>query len=324
MRTPIFVPEAYLLGTSDSEVQNYYVDFVNESERVWTMGIYQTYPDSVGLESVSWLQTRAANGGETGVAWKVEYQAMLADYKQPDGRGVYKASQRRNTLLGRKWRVDYEEGVQQLFEDGEADRPDQVIIANQSGERANTGIGMSGQGSVFKRDVFSGSSAQFIVKPTYWMGLFNDLVRGEVIGSNVMVGPQKLVFEGGRNLATVTARIIASSITVDIQYSTRAAASLKAVDEHALALNQIAYIEGDRRTQNTLRPGAPPHPWKKHEYSRLSFDWADPHNPGNGKCSVKLGDRAHSYSVPQQNLAINGESGSLTNNTDKTITYCLE
>lgn len=66
------------------------------------------------------------------------------------------------------------------------------------------------------------------------------------------------------------------------------------------------------------------HKWKKNNYSSLSFDWADRRNPGTGKCSVKIGDAATSYSVPQENLGIDKKKdGKLTNNTDKTITYTL-
>ena len=73
----------------------------------------------------------------------------------------------------------------------------------------------------------------------------------------------------------------------------------------------------------TLKSGNA-HSWKKNTYSELSFDWADVRNPGTGDCSVKLGDAATSYSVPQASLAITKSlAGKLTNNTDKTISYKL-
>ncbi|WP_433936599.1 hypothetical protein AB3662_18155 [Sorangium cellulosum] len=307
--------------------QAYFVDFNNYSGRTWTMSVFQTYPDSVGLESVSWLQSRAADGGETGVTWEVDYQAMMADYKQEGGRGVYKASQRRDTLLGKRWKIAYEEGLQQLVADGDADRSDQIIIANDSGELAYPGIGMSGQGAVFKaKGIYSGSSAQFIVKPTYWVGLFNDVVRGEVISSDVVVGPQQLKFEGGMNRATVAARVSGAKIELDITYSRTEAFSLEAVDRHLQDLAQRhVRIEGDRgATNGTLRPGAK-HAWGKNEYAKLSFDWADKKNPGTGTCSVKIGEEAaRSVAPPQVGINVDRKAGSLTNNTDRTISYQLE
>jgi len=306
---------------------SYYVDFINKSGRTWTMGVYQTLPDSLGLESVSWLQTTVADGGESGVAWEIDYLAMLANYRQLGGKGVYKASQKKTTSLGKKWKIVYKEGVQQLVEDGAADRPDQIYIFNDSGETATPGFGMSGQGSVFKREIFSGTGAQFIVKPTYWVGLFNQLVLGEVISSNVTVGPEKIQFGEGQNLATVTARVDGSTLKMDIKYGRLTALSMDHVNARIDAMSRQRREHGevdedeDNATSGTLRDGDS-HPWAARTYDHLSFDWVS--TVGTGKCSVKLGDdAATSYSVPQADIAVNQKSGKLTNNSGKTIKYKL-
>ena len=122
----------------------YYVDFVNESGRTWIMGVFQTLPDSLGLE----------------------------------------------------------------------------------GETAMPGIGMSDQGSVYQRELVSGMAAQFTVKPTYWVGLFNQLVLGEVVSSNVTVGPEKLQFGEGQNLATVTTRDDGEKLKMEIKYGHMTALSI--------------------------------------------------------------------------------------------------
>ncbi len=64
---------------------NYYVKFVNNTKEVRTMGVYQTLPNSPGLESVSWKQTSAAQGGKTTVNWSINYGVSLSDYKQSRG-----------------------------------------------------------------------------------------------------------------------------------------------------------------------------------------------------------------------------------------------
>ena len=46
----------------------YTMDFNNNAGRTWTMAVYQTIPSSVGLDSVSWKQSAAPNGGQT-PAW---------------------------------------------------------------------------------------------------------------------------------------------------------------------------------------------------------------------------------------------------------------
>jgi rhizosphere induced protein len=305
--------------------EQYYVDFINNSGRTWTMGVYQTLPESVGLESVAWQQTTVANGGESGVEWAVDYVALLSSYRQTGGKGVYKASQKLPTSLGTRWKIVYKEGLQQLEPDGTADRPDQIIIFNDSGELANPGIGMSNEGSVYKRDVLSGSGGQFVVTPTYWVGLFNDLVRGQVISSNVVVGPEKLVFPSGFNQATVTATLDGSSLKLKVAYGRLTMISTDLVEARLTALQRYQGRGGAAddvgQTNGTLAMNKV-HKWDRNQYTTLSIGWSGA--AGNGKCSVKLGDRAQSYNVPTQGIAIDNQAGSLTNNTDKTISYSLD
>ncbi|GAB6040364.1 hypothetical protein [Endothiovibrio diazotrophicus] len=103
------------------------------------------------------------------------------------------------TTLGKEWEIVWEDGLQQLREVGDAPRPEQVVIKNRSNRIANPGIGMAGAASVYKRNTLAGSAAQFEVHPTYYFGLFNNLVRGEVIDSNVIVGPLTLAYPSGFN-----------------------------------------------------------------------------------------------------------------------------
>jgi hypothetical protein len=209
-------------------------------------------------------------------------------------------------------------------EDGEAERPDSILIYNDSGETASPGLGMSGQGSVFKREIFSGAAAQFVVKPTYYIGLFNDLVRGEVISSNVIVGPEKIQFPDGFNVATVHASIQGSKLVLDVQYGRRSSVRFEDLERQLKAREGLhEFIEGDRTTNGTLKPGKT-HPWKRGQYTSLSFDWANPREPGTSSCSVRIGEEAQSLTPPRSNLALDKKAGALTNNTDKTITYTLK
>lgn len=200
-------------------MSNYYVDFSNETQSTWTMAVYQTLPNSIGLDSVSWKQTTVPKSGDSGVEWQVNYNVALAEYKQTGGIGVYKASQTLPAELGTAWQCVFEDNVQQLIPDSGSVPSDTILIKNVSSMEANLGIGMSGQGSVYKKGVVSGAAGQFTVTPSYWVGLFNNLVLGEVISSNVIVGPTPIRFPDGMNLATVTAWMSGSSIKFKVDYS---------------------------------------------------------------------------------------------------------
>ena len=208
----------------------YYIDFNNNTNSTWTMGVYQELPNSIGLESVSWKQTTVPTMGSSGVEWEIDYNVALANYRQIGGIGVYKASQTLVTELGTVWECVFKDNVQQLVPSSGSAPSDSVIIKNTSNQLANLGIGMSGQGSVFKKSVVSGAAAQFQVTPTYYAGLFNNLVLGEVISSNVVVGPQKIVFPDGMNCATVTASMSGDNIRMSVSYSQISSVSHEVLD----------------------------------------------------------------------------------------------
>ena len=209
---------------------SYYVDFNNDTKQTWTMAVYQTLPSSIGLESVSWKQTTVPQSGASGVTWDNFYNVAIANYQQIGGIGVYKASQTLTTELGTSWDCIFKDNVQQLVPGSGSVPPDSVLINNKSTNLANLGIGMSGQGSVFKKCVVSGASAQFQVTPTYWVGLFNSLVLGEVISSNVVVGPLHLSYPSRQNLATVNAYMDGNTIKLNVTYGQQVAVENSVVD----------------------------------------------------------------------------------------------
>jgi hypothetical protein len=84
--------------------------------------------------------------------------------------------------------------------------------------------------------VLSGSNGQFKVVPTYYAGLFNNLVLGEVISSNVTVGPIELQYPDGMNKATVTAKISGQSIALSVDYSIVQTISLALVQQRIASL----------------------------------------------------------------------------------------
>lgn len=188
----------------------YQVNFANQAPETWTLCVYQQLPDSIGLDSVSWKQTRVPKGGESGVQWNIQYLACLANYKQDGGKGVYKASQKLNTELGIQWKCDFLDGVQQLSQSGTT-TAGQLLITNQSLKLANLGIGMDGDIALVKKDVYSGNNAQFVVKPKYYVALFSNLTQGEVISGNQIHGPLEVVFGGGETVKNYVARVEGST-----------------------------------------------------------------------------------------------------------------
>ena len=220
-------------------MSTYYCNFANQTEQTWTMGVYQTLPSTPGLDSVSWQQTTVPQSGLSGVSWNVTYNVVLGDYQQAGGIGVYTSSQTLGTLLGTAWNIVFKDDVQQLAPVGGAAQPNEIVIYNQSGRLANPGIGMSGQGSVFQQGVVGGAAAQFTVTPSYWVALFNQVEIGEVISTNVSVGPLELQYPSGFNSATLTASLNGENIELNVTYSNQFSANAAAVQQRIKSLARL-------------------------------------------------------------------------------------
>ncbi|WP_197696970.1 hypothetical protein [Bradyrhizobium sp. ORS 285] len=215
---------------------SYFIDLQNSTPDTWTMSVYQTLPSSPGLKSLSWKQTTVPKNGESGVQWNINYLVGVANYKQSGGKGVYKASQKLGTSLGQKWACRFEDGAQQLFEDG-GTSAGQVLIQNQSGDFANLGIGMDGDLALVQSDVYSGNNAQFEVTPTYWVALYKDVVQGEVISGNQVHGPIKVVFPSGVTQLTFEAYIDGKQFVFKEQGGTALVAPVEQVERRLRMLS---------------------------------------------------------------------------------------
>lgn len=220
-------------------MSTYYCNFANQTDQTWTMGIYQTLPSTPGLDSVSWQQTSVPQSGFSGVSWSVTYNVVLGGYQQTGGIGVYTASQTLPTILGTAWNIVFQDDVQQLQAAGTASQPDEILIYNHSGLVANPGIGMSGQGSIYKQGVVGNAEAQFTVTPSYWAALFNQVELGEVISSNVAVGPVQLQYPSGLNSATLTAILNGENLELNVTYSSQFSANAAAVQKRIEAMPRL-------------------------------------------------------------------------------------
>ncbi|KAB7704680.1 hypothetical protein GBN32_17375 [Plesiomonas shigelloides] len=205
---------------SDAEGTEYSIDFQNDTPDTWTLCVYQTLPDSPGLDSVSWKQTTVPSSGESGVEWSISYLAAIVDYKQTGGKGVYKASQKKTTTLGEQWDVVFKDNVQQLIESGPT-TDGQLLINNKSGLLSNLAIGMDGSIALVKRNVYNENSAQFNVKPKYWVALYSNLTQGEVISGNQLHEPIEVVFGKGETNKKFIARIDGHTFVFEEENSQR-------------------------------------------------------------------------------------------------------
>lgn len=187
---------------------SYSVKFVNDAstKQVWTMAVYQTIPNMGVFDNVAWKQATAPQSGTKSVGWDLSFNVALADYYASGDIGVYESSQILSTNLGQGWQVVNPSGTQELVTSTTSVPGGYIYITNNSGKKANVGIGMSDSGSIYQRDMLSGSKAEFKVTPRYWASIFNNVVQGEVISTAISAtDPVEVIFAGGITAVTLTA-----------------------------------------------------------------------------------------------------------------------
>ncbi|CAG8441208.1 13848_t:CDS:2 [Ambispora leptoticha] len=205
----------------------YFIDFINEvPDDTLTFGVYQTFPNTPGIDSVAWLRADVPEKGIAGVKFNETYCVVNADYFDDNEKGRYKASQTFDTKLGTAWELIEKDGVAQFDKRVSSSNADNlIVIRNSSKTTASLGIGLSGKLSAIKRKVYVDSVAAFKVTPTFYVGVFTDLEIGEIITDDVILANTKIVFDGD-NVATIRAYLTGHVFNLDVTYSNRASSSL--------------------------------------------------------------------------------------------------
>jgi hypothetical protein len=140
--------------------------------------------------------------GISTVQWNIQYFVCIANFKQDGLEGEYKANQKVDTELGKEWKYD---GLL-LSEVGDTTEG-QLKISNQSSKPTNLAIGLAGDITLVKKNVFTGGSAQFVEKPKYYLALFSKISQGEVIPGDFVASPIEILFEAGQTKKQCVAKL---------------------------------------------------------------------------------------------------------------------
>lgn len=188
----------------------YSINFENQTPDTWTFCVYQLLPDTMNVDVVAWKLTKVPANGASGIEWQTKNLVCIADYKQTGRKGIFMPYQYMSSDIGEKWDCVPYGGMKQLVYNGKAPEG-QLVLYNKSQQLANLGIGMDHDITAVKRDVYSGNMVQFVVNPKYYVALFDDLSRGQIIRGDQIHGPLEVNFQEGQFNKTYRARIEGSS-----------------------------------------------------------------------------------------------------------------
>lgn len=171
------------------------------------MCVYQQMTQSRKLDTVAWRVAAAGPGESAAVAWEAPtHGVVLGQFGASANRRLYVPLDSRAAEKGSRWKIVDAGGVQRLEPAGSASLLDQIVITNESGRNANPGIAVSGSPVAFKRELPSGASAQFMIRPAFYAALFANIRAGEIV-KRAVIGPLALRLPPGVADATLIARV---------------------------------------------------------------------------------------------------------------------
>jgi rhizosphere induced protein len=212
-------------------MMTYSISMQNDLPQTWTFGVFQTYPNTAGIDSVAWKQQVLASTEKGSVSWQPSSNACIASYSQIKGIGVYSSDQIIPAQPGSAWKVVLQNGHQQLQQDTSTPTgPDQILISNESGQIANPGIGMSGIATAYMKELYSGVDVIFNLPSTYWVALFRQVAAGDAISDLSSTTPLLISFPGGLYSADVQAYLDGGAVLMSVQYTQMIASSVELLE----------------------------------------------------------------------------------------------
>ncbi|MGE8534565.1 MAG: hypothetical protein ACN6OJ_08275 [Chryseobacterium sp.] len=215
----------------------YSVNFENQTPDTWTLCVYQLLPDTMNVDVVAWKLVKVPANSISSIKWETADLVCIADYKHTGGKGYFMPYQYMRSYLGEKWNCVVKDGIKQL-EDGGKGPEGQLLLFNNALQLANLGIGMDHDITAVKRNVYSGTMVQFVVKPKYYVALFDDIRKGQIIRGDQINGPLEVNFQNGQYEKSYVARIEGSTFIFE-----ESGAGFKAEVPYEQVLERIKELE---------------------------------------------------------------------------------
>lgn len=194
---------------------NYQIDFENSTDENYYFAVYQKLPESAGLMSLAWQVRRVpkqiGNQPSTStVTWTMNYGIAIADWDKDHKK--FTGSQTAPATLGNEYEVISQGPFPNINRQpvGTTD-PGQIVFKNNTKQpnAMNLAMGlMVGDNlAVVQEVVHANESVNFDVHPTYYVACYRSIELGDLVDSDVQLGPVKVEFENGETTMKVVAYI---------------------------------------------------------------------------------------------------------------------
>ena len=146
----------------------YYMKFVNQTSDGWHFGVYQTFPDAVGLESVVWKEEGVPTGGQVQISWTMDYGVSITNF---DGKNV-SAKQIVSAKLGNGYQVVISDDIIGISPTPISSQPaDIVALINKTNPATPVNMGFALSGSIIASHSSAVGGSNYQVHPKYYRNL---------------------------------------------------------------------------------------------------------------------------------------------------------
>jgi hypothetical protein len=189
----------------------YQIKFYNAvNDGSWIAAVWKTFPDITGSIPLAWKCTPLPKAGSTpsmvSTEWGITYDVFLIDQNAPNTNGQWESIVTEDSILGNAWNVeDSSSGAQQFTTPPDVIPNSPLItVKSNSNQAANVGFGMDGNVMAVVKGFTSGPVLTASFTPTYYVGLFNNVVAQQQLQVSQALGPQEIVFAPGEFVKSFT------------------------------------------------------------------------------------------------------------------------
>ena len=195
---------------------NYTLRFKNSTQNAYHFAVYQTFPNSPGLDSVAWQVRGLGPGATNRVDWSLEYQVAIADWDH--NAALFSGSQICSAALGHIYEVTTTLGNIPIINTNpiESTEPGLIKIQNNTNpaKTMTMGFAIANQWVAAEKGVEAGESVEFSVHPQYYIACFRDIAQGETVSGGMKLGPVCVDFQHEFTDYTVEAATVSRRIVL--------------------------------------------------------------------------------------------------------------
>jgi hypothetical protein len=185
----------------------------------WDFGIYTKYNSDPGVANLAWQVLPTSPGTDispyhTSTSWPMSFFVSLSYVSQD---GIWHASTSLPAELGNDYLVekDTSSGALQIVPGPKNEQPNVVKLISNVDQSLNLGFGIKEDLAAVVGTKHASENAEFNVHPTYYVGIYRNLVVGQNITSAESASvTQKVTFTDNNYTATLAVKLVSGKTTL--------------------------------------------------------------------------------------------------------------